>query len=49
VKLSEVSNINYLFSFWQEVIEVMNEIKYNLLQEIMTKNEGKKKAIANYI
>lgn len=49
MKLSEVSNINYLFSFWQEVIEVMNEIKYNLLQEIMTKNEGKKKAIANYI
>lgn len=47
--MSEVSNINYLFSFWQEVIEVMNEIKYNLLQEIMTKNEGKKKAIANYI
>lgn len=24
----------------------MNEIKYNLLQEIMTKNERKKKAIA---
>ena len=49
MKLSEVSNINYLFSFWQEVIEVMNEIKYNLLKEIMTKNERKKKAIANYI
>lgn len=44
MKLSEVSNINYLFSFWQEVIEVMNEIKYNLLQEIMTKNEGEKKS-----
>lgn len=43
MKLSEVSNINYLFSFWQEVIEVMNEIKYNLLQERMTKNEGEKK------
>lgn len=41
--MSEASKINYFFSFWEEVIDVMNERKYNLLQEIMTKNEEKKK------
>lgn len=45
----EVSKISYFFSFWEGVIDMMNEIKYNLLQEIMTKNEGEKKAVANYI
>lgn len=44
--MSEVSKINYFIFFWQEVIDMMNEIKYNLLQEIMTKNEGEK-AVAN--
>lgn len=42
--MPEVSKINYFFSFWEEVIDVMNEIKYNLLHEIMTKNEGEKKS-----
>lgn len=40
--MSELSKINYFF-FWEEVLDVMNEIKDNLLQEIMTKNERKKK------
>ena len=40
VKMSEISKTNYFFSFWEEIIDMMNEIKHNLLQEIMTKNGG---------
>lgn len=46
VKMSELSKINS-FLFLEEVLNAMNEIKYNLLQEIMNKNEKKKKAVAN--
>lgn len=45
MKISVVSKINCFFSFWEEVIDVMNEIKYNLMQEVMKK----KTPVANYI
>lgn len=48
MKIPEVSKTNEFFSFRKKVINVMNEIKCNLLQEIITKPKGKK-AVANCI